>query len=389
MRTLVVYHFYAHYREPILRELANSTSHDYVFITGDAANLAGLNPIKELNIEPGRSQPFTIVRNYWFKRRMLWQRGLISELMSGEYDAVIYLGNAYFLTTWLGAIISRLRGKRTLMWSHGLYGDESWWQRKVRTWHYSLAHGLMLYGNWSRRLLLDRNFESDSLYVIYNSLNVPKQDQLYKELVEQQALNANLFDDTSRPTLIFIGRLTKQKKIHMLLEAAAILKRRKKLANILIIGAGDERNRLESRAEELSLSDCVCFYGACFDEDTNARLIYCSDICIAPGEVGLTAMHAMAYGTPVITHSNRSKQMPEFEAIIDGESGTFFTENDSNSLANSVDDWLTNHTDRQKVREDCRRIIHRYFDPRKQARVIDAAVSGVNATQICDFMDYE
>lgn len=37
----------------------------------------------------------------------------------------------------------------------------------------------------------------------------------------------------------------------------------------------------------------VWFYGSCYDEQTNAELIYNADMCVAPGNVGLTAIHAM------------------------------------------------------------------------------------------------
>ena len=174
-------------------------------------------------------------------------------------------------------------------------------------------------------------------------------------------LRKELFEEPDKPVLMFIGRLTSQKKVHMLFEAVATLKRQGKPANILIIGDGPERERLAKAAEEFGILDAVCFYGPCFDESTNAKLIYMADICVAPGEVGLTAMHAMANGTPVITHDERTKQMPEFEAVIEGKSGSFFREGDCNSLANTIGAWMSSRPDRQKVRDDCRATIHRYF----------------------------
>lgn len=67
----------------------------------------------------------------------------------------------------------------------------------------------------------------------------------------------------------------------------------------------------------------VWFYGSCYDEQTNAELIYNADMCVAPGNVGLTAIHAMTFGCPVITHSDFKWQMPEFEAIHPGKTGDF------------------------------------------------------------------
>ena len=57
---------------------------------------------------------------------------------------------------------------------------------------------------------------------------------------------------------------------------------------------------------------------------------------VSPGNVGLTAMHALVYGIPVISHSNAAAQMPEFEAITPGLTGELFKENDVFSLCESL-----------------------------------------------------
>ena len=49
-----------------------------------------------------------------------------------------------------------------------------------------------------------------------------------------------------------------------------------------------------------------------------------SDLCVIPGNVGLSAMHAFSVGLPVISHDNFDIQMPEFEAIIDSKTGSFY-----------------------------------------------------------------
>lgn len=58
----------------------------------------------------------------------------------------------------------------------------------------------------------------------------------------------------------------------------------------------------------------------------NAELIYNADLCVAPGNIGLTAMHAMMFGCPCISHNDFSWQMPEFEAIVPYKTGNFLKE---------------------------------------------------------------
>ena len=131
----------------------------------------------------------------------------------------------------------------------------------------------------------------------------------------------------------------------------------------------------------------LTFYGESFDELANARLIYAADICVAPGEVGLTAMHALVYGTPVITHNAFAQQMPEFEAIVPNFSGAFFEHDSVADLVVCISKWLDGSDSRMEIRKRCRSIIHRYFNTESQREVIDAAVCGNAADEVCDFME--
>ena len=73
---------------------------------------------------------------------------------------------------------------------------------------------------------------------------------------------------------------------------------------------------------------------------------------MSPGNIGLTAIHSLTYGCPVITHDNFSNQMPEFESIIQGKTGDFFQENDVNSLADTIQKWLSqNLHSREAIRQ--------------------------------------
>lgn len=86
----------------------------------------------------------------------------------------------------------------------------------------------------------------------------------------------------------------------------------------------------------MSLDGQVHFYGSVYDEQAISDLLTDVDICVAPGDVGLTCMHSLVYGTPVIIHDNPDFQMPEYEAINPWQNGLFsnglgprFSEQDS------------------------------------------------------------
>ena len=128
--------------------------------------------------------------------------------------------------------------------------------------------------------------------------------------------------------------------------------------------------QLEFLASDLGLKEKVWFYGALYDEKKIAEFLYNADICVSPGNVGLTDMHAMTFGCPVISHDNFPLQMPEFEAIEPGKTGAFFKEDDTDSLAEAIRNWMANCGDREAVRQACYKVIDEKYNPHVQIRII-------------------
>ncbi|MBV6653951.1 MAG: glycosyltransferase family 4 protein, partial [Mameliella sp.] len=179
------------------------------------------------------------------------------------------------------------------------------------------------------------------------------------------------------PVLIFVGRLTAVKKLHLLIQALkkALDNTQLRSFNLVIVGSGPEQERLLQLVSKLNLNDHVWFYGACYEEEKLARLLYQADICVSPGNVGLTALHALSYGTPIISHNNFSKQMPEFEVIQPEVTGAFFTERDASSLSNTINSWLERYGQKTPdLRENCYKVIHERYNPFFQIKVLKAAL---------------
>ena len=100
------------------------------------------------------------------------------------------------------------------------------------------------------------------------------------------------------------------------------------------------------------------FYGATYDEIELANLIYHSDLCVSPGNIGLTAIHSLTYGTPVASHSNFINQMPEVEIIEEGVNGFFFQENSIENISKKILEFLNNSKINKSIIRD--RIVKHY-----------------------------
>jgi len=380
----VVYHYLAHYREAVFRELcANDGDERYTLFSGKASNirsLATIDPqLASKPIECGGLR-WRFVKNL-FVGKVLLQTGVLRLSITREFDTIIFLGNAYYLTTWMAAFLARLRGKRVLMWSHGFNQEDRVIVNWLRLRLYRLAHGMLLYGNRSAHICKRMGLDPDSLYVILNSLDY-RQILQVRQKIEAKTLATPLDDQkapSARGTLISVGRLVYRKRLDLLLNAVALLDRRGCCVRLLLVGDGPEKDKLVKLANKLGVGDRVTFFGACHDENALGPLIYSSDVCVIPNHVGLGAIHALSYGTPVITHNKPDKHSPEFEAIIKGRTGDFFEYENIEDMADVISQWLVQKKERDSVRSSCYQIVDNYYNPGYQVEMINRAVRGIPA----------
>jgi glycosyltransferase involved in cell wall biosynthesis len=103
-----------------------------------------------------------------------------------------------------------------------------------------------------------------------------------------------------------------------------------------VLGDGPERKQLEDRARQRGISQAIQWRGPLYDEDSLAPWFMSSAVLVHPGAVGLTLLHAFGYGLPVVTHDERSQQMPEIAALGDGSNGVLFRQGDVKSLAETL-----------------------------------------------------
>jgi glycosyltransferase involved in cell wall biosynthesis len=369
-RIALVYHFWPHYRMAIARQLDHSPFVDYIFYSS-GEDFEGILHGDMTQLRQTRRAPFIKLG------KLFWQPKAIS-VAAANYDAIIYLGNPNFVSTWIGAILARCRGIPVLFWTHGWLRLEGNWKRRCRLAFLRLGKKVLVYSNRSKQIGVQSGFPGQHIEVIYNSLDVRMADSIVQQIEAGALSNVDprcYFLNRNRPLVICTARLTRTCRFDLLLEAAQILSRRGIPLNILLVGDGPERTALEVHAQNLAVD--VHFYGSCYDEVVLGQLIYHSDVTVSPGKIGLTAIHSLMYGTPAITHNDFDRQMPEVEAIDPGVTGALFHIDDPASLAETIYVWLHKAVDRHAIRTKARSIVHDKWNPVTQARIIDDAVREV------------
>lgn len=359
-----IFNYAPHYRQEIYLRMEQELECDFYF--GDETG----SKIKKADYSLFLQHPKELIYQRLFSH-VNWLRGSV-RLVFQPYRNYLLTGEPYCLSSWAVMLLNRLRGKKNYLWTHGWYGDETPVKRLIKKAYFGLAHGIFLYGPYARKLMLQENFSPDKLHLIYNSLAYTKQFEIRKQ-IQKTAIYRDHFG-TADPVLVFIGRVERKKKLAQLIEAVQLLNERSAV-NLCIIGAGNDLETIRAQTVEAGLSQRVWFYGACYDEVKIAELIYNADICVSPGEVGLTAIHALTFGTPVITHGSFPDQMPEFEAIQAGQTGDFFEKDSVSDLARVIKRWLKDHPEKDKeLVAKCFRMIDQYYNPNVQLEILKSVL---------------
>lgn len=363
MKLCLIYNYAQHYRTNIFTLMDKEFGCDFVF--GDS-----MSDVKKMDYSILHGK-VTETHTKQFVGGWYWQPGVVDQLFK-EYDHYILLGETRALSTWIFCILARILKpkKKVYFWTHGWYGKETKLESFIKKLEFKLPNGgIFTYGDYARQLMIKEGFNVDKLYPIHNSLAYDKQIAIRKELVPNNVYQKHFGNEN--PNLFFVGRLTPVKQLDQILDAMDICNKRGQHYNLTFIGGGAEADNLKAKTESLGLNDQVWFYGPCYDEKELSSLIYNADLCVAPGNIGLTAMHSMVFGTPCITHNDFPYQMPEFEAIKEGKTGTFFRRNDVEDLADKIDEWFrVNATEREVVRKACMDEIDTNWNPYYQIEVL-------------------
>lgn len=370
MRLCCFFNYPPLYRESIYKKI--DEEFDCQFYFGKEVEGQKNSGIKKLDFSIFKKPPKEFDNVVLAKGSVLWRRTLL-RLAFSKYDTFLLTGD-WCLTYIPFLLLTKLFRKRVFFWGHGeKHNSRKAW--KLEKWMYRLMDGYFTYGEGGKKRLIELGIPENKLHVIYNSLidktnaekNLHLQSDIYK-----------LHFGNDLPVVLFVGRLTPQKKLHQLLEVAHTHRSQGTEYNIIFIGDGPERHNLEKIAHDKGLSNNIWFYGECYEGEDLNRLIYNADVCVSPGNVGLTALHAMQFGLPVISHDDFETQMPEYETIIPDKTGMLFKRGSMDDLSDKISYWLANHCNSEKranVRKNCYEVIDGYFNSNYQINLLNKVLN--------------
>lgn len=350
----------AHYRMPIYEAIGREFSCDFVFGSKAATD------IKPLDYQ--KLTGFRRVARTLRLGKFYWLRGAV-KLLCEPYDYYVFTGDQFCLTYWVMLLKAKVTRKKMVAWAHGWYGKESRLTRWMKGSFLRKFDELLIYNERSMALLEELGFDPARMHCIANSLDSDRQREIRERLTPRKIYREHFHN--AAPTLIYCGRIQAVKRLDVLLDALVLQHRAGQTVNCVFVGKDVDGVHLDEMIKERGLEHQTWLYGPCYNEEELAELFYNASACVSPGNVGLTAIHALSYGCPVLTHDDLPWQMPEFEAIQPGVTGDFFRRDDAEDLCRCLTPWVVLTTEkRDEMRKAAYAEIDRKWNIHYQLQVL-------------------
>lgn len=122
------------------------------------------------------------------------------------------------------------------------------------------------------------------------------------------------------------------------------------------------------------MADRVIFPGAIYDEQELAPWFLSATLFCYPQNIGLSILHAMGYGLPVVTSDRVDNQNPEITALDHGRNGLLYTHADLDALARALDTIVSDPGLRERMSRAAHETATTTFTIKNMADGMEAAL---------------
>lgn len=324
-RIILIEPVLAHYRRDVFERLTQTNEFNLEVVAGEE-----FQQIKSLKNTSHRTFKFKYFR--FINHGFYYMPGLLKYIRFRNPDAIICTGVDFHQLHTIVLFFFNILFYHKLFfwWSHATTGNQGLLGIKIRKLLYRYSTGILAYSKKGRQNLLTFGIPSQNICVVNNSLNADD-------------YGFNQLDVVNKPRteilkIVFSGRITNSKNIPVLIQALYILKMEKSQKFLCTLVGNGDTTELKQLVDRLDLKDEVKFTGGVYGKDLYP-ILNGSDIMIYPGGIGLSLVHALSFGIPVITTDNKSLHGPEIELLQQGINGDFFKEGDARNLSEVIVQW--------------------------------------------------
>lgn len=360
------------YRVPLFRGLARRPGIDLTLLYASSGRP---------NAEPDGFRAHRVERKTYriLGAPVYWQPSQLSAVDRARADVVCFDWDVHYASLVPALLRAKRQGVATMLFGHGTSKNDGTWKALPRYALANLADVLVTYSVGARDAYLQRGWPADRVFAAPNALGLEVMDEIRDQTLSDAAHLARFrvaHQLHEGSTVLFVSRLDPPRRVDVLLHAVRKLVDAKPALRLVIVGDGPARGELERLAQTLGIQAHVTFAGAVYDEAELAKWFCSADLFAFPSYMGLSALHALAYGLPVVTGNDRWAHGPEVEAVIHQQTGLLFRHNDANAMADAIGHLLEHPAERRALGELGRKLVRERYS---MTAMIDAFETAIRA----------
>ena len=321
------------YRVPVFRELAGREGMQIRLFYGEVPFLT--------NVEPdgfdGAHVPMW--RKTVLGHPIIWHTPQWKYATREHADVLVLTWDVHYASLVPALLRAKANGVPTILWGHGMSKHDSGLRALPRRTVAGLATALMFYNHTAAKRYVEAGWNAKRIFVALNSLDQgPIQEARGNWLGRREELEAFAQREglTPGPVIIFVSRLEIDNRVDWLLEAGAKLKGVYPHLRIVVVGKGPDEPRLRELVGRLEMEEHAKFTGAIYEEEKLAPWMLNANVFCYPTNIGLSILHGLGYGLPVVTSDRTESQNPEIEALSPAENGMLYKHGDTDALAGAL-----------------------------------------------------
>lgn len=320
-----------------------------------------------------------VVNWYW----QVGQKYLVFQPFSSELknvDLVVLTQENSFLSNYLHLLHRALLGNKVAFWGHGANlqsKNPNGLKERFKRWTTTHVDWWFAYTQMSADLVAAENFSLSRITVLNNAVDTTDLQQQRQSITSEEthALQESLGFSGGKIG-VFVGSLYPDKRLDFLFAAAETIHEEVPNFNLLIIGDGNEREKVKDWCKNRPWARWV---GSRLDREKTAY-VSMAHIMLNPGLVGLGILDSFVYEVPMLTTAwgLHSPEISYFENEVNG----IMTTDDLNSYATACINLLCDTEKLNILKLGCRTSAKEYTVENMAHRFADGVIKCLDNSQV-------
>jgi len=302
-------------------------------------------------------------------------------------EIIIHEFSIGIISLFIVLILKRILNFKLILWSHCYnrrigFDPKKNFTDKIRLFFIKHADSILIYTENDKKFF-NNYITENKIYTANNTLDTKKLSVIKSKLKKQDlSVLKRKIGFKHKYNIIFLGRLLKSKRPELLIDIYNILK--SKLNNDIgfhIIGYGPMYKVLKKKIENTDYENNFFLHGAIFEYEKNSIYIYCSDLLLLPGELGLSVIHSFCFEKPVFSFKKGVKgpyHGPEINYVKHGKTGFLAENNNINKLSMFIYKYLINKKLQESIKENINNLIKNECSLKIMLKNIDNCIDQVS-----------